>query len=136
MYGQHDVSTPEAYFASLEEPRKSEIIRIDAFIRESVPDLEPCIVYKILGYGPVQIVNGRGKVEQSARIALANNKASISLYVMGKRDGNYIAEAHAASLPKAQVGKSCIRFKRLSDLDPTVLRDILVLAETADYSCQ
>jgi len=28
-----------------------------------------------------------------------------------------VAERHKAALPKAKIGRSCVRFKRLSDLD-------------------
>ena len=40
-------------------------------------------------------------------------------------DGEYLAESRADRFPKAKVGKSCIRFKRLDDLDPVALRSLL-----------
>jgi hypothetical protein len=135
MHGQHDVTTPEAYLAALEEPRRSEIARIDAFIRETVPEFAPCIVYKILGYGPFRSRDAKGKEQDAAMLALSSNKQYISLYVMAAQNGEYLAERRAAELPKAKVGKSCIRFKRFEDLDPDALRRILREATQADYSC-
>jgi hypothetical protein len=40
-------------------------------------------------------------------------------------DGRYLAEAYRERLPKASIGKSCIRFKRLGDLDQDALADVL-----------
>jgi len=40
-------------------------------------------------------------------------------------DGRYLAESRADAFPKAKVGKSCIRFKRLDDLDLDALRSLL-----------
>jgi hypothetical protein len=40
-------------------------------------------------------------------------------------DGEYLAESRADHFPRANVGKSCIRFKRLDDLDLDALRSLL-----------
>jgi hypothetical protein len=40
-------------------------------------------------------------------------------------DSEYLAEARAAEFPKAKVGKSCIRFRRLDDLDLGARRSVL-----------
>ena len=61
-------------------------------------------------------------------VALASRKAYVSLYVQCTRDGRYLAEFYAERLPKASVGKSCVRFKRLSDVDEAVLRELLAEA--------
>lgn len=42
-------------------------------------------------------------------------------------NGEYIAEKHKSELPKASVGKSCIRFKRLSDIELKVLETLVKL---------
>jgi hypothetical protein len=43
-------------------------------------------------------------------------------------DGRYLAESRAHRFPKASIGKSCVRFKRLDDLDEGELRDLLAVA--------
>ena len=59
-------------------------------------------------------------------MSVAQRKAGISLYVLAlTEDGEYLAESRADEFPKASVGKSCIRFKRLDDLDEGALRDLL-----------
>lgn len=37
----------------------------------------------------------------------------------------YLAESHRVRLPKADIGKSCVLFKRLDDLDEKVLREMI-----------
>jgi hypothetical protein len=49
----------------------------------------------------------------------------ISLYCCAADEGGYVAEQFKERLPKANIGKSCVRFKRLSDLDETALRDLI-----------
>jgi hypothetical protein len=59
-------------------------------------------------------------------VAVASNKNYISLYVTAADpDGGYLAERYQDQLPKASIGKSCIRFKRLGDLDREVLEGLL-----------
>ena len=47
------------------------------------------------------------------------------------RKGRYLAEQAKTKLGKASVGKSCIRFKKLADLDIDALRDVLTKVKTA-----
>ena len=43
-------------------------------------------------------------------------------------DGAYLAERYVDRLPKASIGKSCVRFKRTSDIDLDVLRELVAEA--------
>jgi hypothetical protein len=43
-------------------------------------------------------------------------------------DGGYLAERFAERLPKANIGKSCVRFKRTSDVDLDVVRELVAEA--------
>jgi Domain of unknown function (DU1801) len=62
-------------------------------------------------------------------VSLASRKTGISLYVLALTEsGEYLAEARADRFPKAKVGKSCVRFKRLDDLDESALRELLAEA--------
>ena len=45
--------------------------------------------------------------------------------------GDYVAERYAGRLPKASIGKSCVRFKRIADVDLQVVRDLLEEAHAA-----
>ncbi len=45
----------------------------------------------------------------------------ISMYVSAGGGEVYVAERYKDSLPKATIGRSCVRFNRLSDVDQAVL---------------
>ena len=78
------------------------------------------------GYGPFHYRYASGREGDAHRVAVAARKHGISLYVLAlTEDGEYLAEARAGQFPKANVGKSCIRFKRLDDLDLDALRALL-----------
>jgi len=60
-------------------------------------------------------------------VSLASQKQYISLYVnctVGEGE-RYLAEEYRERLPRANIGKSCIRFKRPADIDLEVLRELL-----------
>jgi hypothetical protein len=117
--------TPDDYIAGLEEPRRGEIQRLDDLIRETLPDLEPNADGGMLGYGRFHYRYPTGTEGDASLVALSSRKRYISLYVLCADDRGYLAEQYADRLPKASIGKSCIRFKRADDVDFGVLRELL-----------
>jgi len=134
MKGQLKVSTPAEYIAGLKEPRRSEIASLDALIRKNAPKLDPFIYSGMLGYGPHRYKYATGREGDGARIALASNENYISLYVGTGGKDTSAADQYQELLPKAKIGKSCVRFKRLSDLDAAALAR--VIRETAKRAAQ
>lgn len=123
MQAPRHIKTPAQYLASLPEPRRADVTALHRAITRAVPKLKPVVVYGMLGYGPYHYWYESGREGDSAVIALASQKQYISLYLMAVEDGVYLAEANKARLGKVSVGKCCIRFKRLADLDlPSALR--------------
>ena len=82
----------------------------------------------MLGYGRYHYRYASGREGDWMLIGLASRKQYISLYVTAVVDDRYLAESYAERLPKASVGKSCIRVRRADDLDPEVVRALLVEA--------
>ena len=121
MKGQLKASTPAEYLAQLDEPRKSEVAALDALIRKTAPKLTPFIHIGILAYGPWHYKYASGREGDGFRIGVASNQNYISLYVCAEDEKGSVAERHRAALPKAKIGRSCVRFKRLSDLDQAAL---------------
>ncbi len=128
MKGQLKVETPEAYLDALNEPRKSDLTAIDTLIRRTVPKLSPCIYSGMLGYGMETLTYASGRVVHCPRIALASNKQYISLYILACNDDGYLAEQYRDKLPKASIGKSCVRFKQWSDLDAKIVERLIKAA--------
>jgi hypothetical protein len=118
----------EDYIAALAEPRRTDVAALDALIREHAPSLEPVVAGKMLGYGPFHYRYASGREGDTTLLGLASQKRYISLYVLCANGGRYLAESYAERLPKASVGKSCVRFARLSDVDPAVLAELVTEA--------
>ena len=125
MKGKSNAKTHEAYIAAVEEKRRDDIQRLHDMIREVAPDLEPTMEFGFLGYGTYHYKYASGREGDWMRIGVANNKQYISLYCCAGDDHGYVAERYKKRLPKANIGKSCVRFKRLSDLDEDILRELI-----------
>ncbi|MGH3992405.1 MAG: iron chaperone [Pseudonocardiaceae bacterium] len=125
MYGKSDAATPDEYIDALDEPRRSELRRLHELISAAVPELRPTMEFGMPGYGKYHYRYASGREGDAAVISMASNKNYISLYVSAVVGDRYLAESFQDRLPKASIGKSCIRFKRLSDLDPDALTDLL-----------
>lgn len=122
---QSDASTPKEYLTELEEPRRTEIRTLHELIRRAAPELAPIMTSGMLGYGEFHYKYASGREGDTALIALASQKRYISLYVLCNSDGAYLAESYQDRLPNADIGKSCIRFKRVSDVDLGIIEDLV-----------
>ena len=120
-----DAATPQQYIDELQGERKDDIVALDAMIRKRAPDLDPHMRSGMLGYGTYPYRYASGKEGEWFVIGLANQKRYISLYVCAADDQGYLAERFADRLPKADIGKSCVRFKRLEDLDADVVAEMI-----------
>lgn len=125
MFKPVKAKNEKEYMESIDEPRKSQIIEIDKLIKKTVPGLKPTFAYNMLGYGMFHYKTKSGREGDWPVIALASQKNYISVYACSVKDGKYIAETNKDRLGKVSVGKSCIRFKRIEDVDLKVLEEIL-----------
>lgn len=118
--------TPAAYLAAIrDEARRADMEELDRLIRKTVPDLEPSGSTTGIGYGTYHYRYATGREGDCAIIALSSRAQYISLYVMGVEGGRYIAESYRSKFPKANVGKCCVRFKRLEDVDKKTLVELI-----------
>lgn len=118
-------TTVTEYFAQIDEPRRSEVKALHKMIRKAVPELKPAMVAGMIGYGSYHYKYASGREGDWPIIALASQKNYISVYVCASQDGVHLAESHKNELPKASIGKSCIRFKKLEDVDLAVLEKLV-----------
>lgn len=117
------------YFENLQSDRRATMETIDKLIKKTVPKLKPHFSYNMLGYGSFKYKNYKKEEIDWPTIALAYQKNYISLYICSIKDGEYIAEKYKNELGKVSVGKSCIRFKKIEDLNINNLIKVLKLAE-------
>lgn len=129
MLSRHaDVSTPEEYLAALDEPRRTDIATLHDRIRSVAPGLTSGTQRGFLTYGGYHYKYGSGREGDWFALGLASNKQYISLYAPPNVD----LEGYVARLPKANLGRGCIRFKRVADVDLEVVDEIVRKAAEAD----
>ena len=128
MFKPTKAKTVAEYIHLLAEPRRTEIKKLHDFISKTVPGLKPHIMNGMIGYGTYHYKYPSGREGDWSLIALASQKNYISVYVCALEKGKYIAELYKEKLSKASIGKSCIRFKKLEDMDLKVLQGILLKA--------
>lgn len=129
MFKPVGAKTDDEYIAMLTPERRDIIEAIDRLIIDTVPSLQRWFAYNMLGYGAFDYVNYKKEPIQWPVIALASQKNYVSLYVCAVQDGEYLAEKHKDELGKVSVGKSCIRFKKLDDLNLAAIKKLLAQAE-------
>lgn len=126
MFKPTKAKTIAEYKAMLAPERRELIEYLDQLIQKTVPGLKPHFPYNMLGYGSFPYLNYKGEEIEWPVIALASQKQYISLYVCCcTSDGVYLAEKNAKELGKVSVGKSCIRFKKIEDLNIAALKTLL-----------
>jgi len=116
-FGPTEAATPEEYIAAIDEPRRTDIQSLHDLIRREAPNLEPHVQSGMLGYGRYHYRYDSGREGDSFVLGLASRKAYVSLYVSASDGKTYLAETFKDRLPKADIGRSCVRIKRLSDVD-------------------
>jgi uncharacterized protein YdhG (YjbR/CyaY superfamily) len=125
MKGKTNAKTHDQYIAEVEEKRRADIQALHDMVREEAPELEPTMEFGMLGYGKYHYKYKSGREGEWMKIGIANNKQYISLYSCAADEDGYVAERYKDRLSKANIGKSCVRFKRLSDLDEETLRELI-----------
>ena len=112
---KRDDTSPDAYRRSVEGAQAELLEAIREVVLDAAPGVEEGIRYGMLDYPGLA--------------NLAAQKQYVSLYVMPA-----VLARHAKRFAGVDRGKSCLRFKRLDQLDEVALRALLedVLATRAD----
>jgi hypothetical protein len=136
---QIHASTPAQYLAKLPAERRAVLAKVRSVIRKRLPK-----GYKeTTGYGMLVYViplstypvtyNGQ-PLMYAALAAQKNNYAIYLMAVYGdKRREAQLRDGFKAAGKKLDMGKSCIRFKRLEDLALPVIGDLIAGIPMADY---
>jgi hypothetical protein len=118
-------------------PDRADLMRaLHVVIRAAAPQLEVVradlsATKPAIGYGPFRYRYASGREGVTNIITLANQAQHVSVYVNCVNETGYVAEQYAASLgTKVTVGKSCIRIKKLADVDLDVLAEVVRDART------
>jgi hypothetical protein len=115
------------YLESLPEPRRAAIEAVRGVILANLPKgYHEGIQYGMIGYFvPLERFPETYNGQPLAYVGLANQKSYMSLYLMGVYGDaeSDFRERFAATGKKLDMGKSCVRFRRLDDLPLDVIGD-------------
>lgn len=129
MFKPTKAKTVKGYLDAVPKERKEMVLSLHNFIKKSVPKLKAHFANNMLGYGSFPYKNYKKEMIKWPTVALANQKNYVSIYVCSIADGQYVAEKYKKELGKVKVGRSCISFKKLDDINLPVLKKVLREAE-------
>lgn len=126
MFKPTKATSIEEYIALIEDDeRRSQVAKLHAIITRLRPDLTAHFASNMIGYGSFSYKNYKKQNIDWPFVALASQKNYISIYVCAIENGEYVAERFRDQLGSVSIGKSCIRFKKLSDLDMSGFEKLL-----------
>jgi uncharacterized protein YdhG (YjbR/CyaY superfamily) len=111
-----DAETVDEYIATAPDERREALRLLRRLCREELTGFEEAMRYGMPGY------LRDGQVE----IGFASQKQYLALYILRQA----VIEAHAGRLAGLSHGKGCIRFRRPEQVDPDIVRALLVAVVT------
>jgi hypothetical protein len=105
-----------------DEKKREDCIEIMSMMQNITAEKPSMWGSSIIGFGCYHYRYESGREGDCMRVGLSPRAQNISVYII---PGFSEFSEHLANLGKHKVGKSCLYIKRLSDIDPTVLRDII-----------
>ena len=122
----------KAYIAGQPEAKRSDMQELHDFMLKVLPGYKlwfldgkngenKTVSNPNIGYGSYSMKYADGTTREFYQIGLSANTTGISVYILGIKDKKYLAETYKEKLGKASVTGYCIRFKRLTDINPDVL---------------
>ena len=136
---QSDATTVDDYLAELEPDRKASVAAVREVILENLPDgYEEVMQYGMISYiVPTAILAETYNGQPLMYAALASQKRYMSLYLTNVYGGEGAAEwfrqRYAASGKKLNMGKSCVRFRKLEDLPLDVVGEAIALTPMDEF---
>ena len=140
---QSKATTPEQYLSDLPENRKEAMLKLRNAIKENLPQgFEEVISYGMLGYVvPHSIYTSGYHCDPKLPlpfINLASQKNFIALYHMGiYADKNleswFVSEYPKHVKSKLDMGKSCIRFKKVDDIPFDLIGELAAKVSVEDW---
>lgn len=115
----------DSFIASAPAERQAELVALDALIRRCAPKLAPSEAEGMLAYGLFHYRYASGREGDTHKIIVNCTKNGFSLHCLAADAEGYVAERFKPRFPKANVGKSCVRFKKLADLDAATLAELI-----------
>lgn len=129
MFAKNEADSVEEYLLMVPDDRKKEIYFLHDFIQKAVPKLKPYFASNMIGYGSFCYLDSKKQKKEWPIISLANQKNYTSIYVCTIVEDKDEAEKYKKELGKLSKGVTCIRFKKIEEINLETLKTVLKLAE-------
>jgi len=122
----------EQYITSQPEPKRSDMQELHQLILRALPESKlwfldgknsenKVVSNPNIGYGSYTMSYADGTSREFYQVGMSANTTGISVYILGVEDKTYLARTYGEKLGKAGVSGYCIKFRKLKDIDTTVL---------------
>jgi hypothetical protein len=134
-----DATSVEGYLASLPAERRAAIGAVrDAVLAQLPTGFEEVMQYGMISYVvPLRRYPGTYNGQPLAVASLANQKNHMALYLMGVYGDDdarqWLRERWTATGRKLDMGKSCVRFKRLDDVPLDLVGEAIARTSVEDF---
>jgi len=140
---QSTAQTAQEYIDSLPEDRKEAMTKLRTIILENIPEgFSEGMGYGMLGYAVPHSIYPNGyhcnPKQPLPFLGIASQKNFIALYHMGIYANKelldwFVGEFPKYSKSKLDMGKSCIRFKKMNDIPYGLLADLAAKMTVQDW---
>ena len=130
---QSDAKTPEEYLTELEPKRREAISAVRDVILDNLPDgYEEVMQYGMISYVvPFDAFPETYNGQPLMYMALASQKQYMSLYLTSvyadESVSEWFRERYLATGKKLNMGKSCVRFRKLEDVPLDLVAEVAAL---------
>ena len=129
MFKPSKAKSVAEYLNTAANEQKEMLIFLHDFIKRIVSKLKVHFANNMIGYGSFPYKNAKKEMIEWPTVALACQKNYVSIYICSIVDGQYLVEKYKNELGKVKIGRSCISFKKLEDINLPVLEKVLLMAE-------
>lgn len=134
-----NAATVEEYLADLPEERRNAIQAVRQVVLDNLPDgYEECMAYGMIGYViPLSRYPNTYNKQPLGLAALASQKRHMAVYLNNVYDDpetlEWFTSIYTATGKPLDMGKSCVRFKRLEDLPLDVIGQAIARTSVDDF---
>jgi hypothetical protein len=126
----------EQHFQNLPSPKAEALRGLYQLLREEIPQAElhffdgrneagKVVTNPTIGFGKTRIHYTNGSFQDTFRIGICATSTGLSMYILGLEDKKFLNEFLGDRLGKAKITGYAIGFKKTSDIDLSVLRDLI-----------
>ena len=136
---QSDAKTVAEYLSNLDDVRREAISAVRGVILDNLPDgYEEAMQFGMITYVvPLSVLADTYNGQPLMYVALASQKRHMSLYltnVYGDESvEKWFRERYLAAGKKLDMGKSCVRFRKLDDLPLELVGEVVARTPIADF---